>query len=85
MNFICTPQRNKLISNISHLISIKLLDLPLKDWDPTKYVKSWLRKGNHSTSDLRIKKKRKEELVCITHIELGQDRYYYRPIVLRMT
>lgn len=62
MNSICTPQRNKLnISNISQLMAIKALGLPLKYWDPTKYVKSWLRKGNHSACDLRVKRKRNEE------------------------
>ncbi|XP_015675691.1 E3 SUMO-protein ligase KIAA1586 homolog [Protobothrops mucrosquamatus] len=45
------------VSNISNTMTISLIGLPLKEWDPTPTVKRWLR-INHTADDARIKVKK---------------------------
>ncbi|XP_048356244.1 E3 SUMO-protein ligase KIAA1586-like [Sphaerodactylus townsendi] len=55
MNIICSETRSRLpVSNISNTMTISLLGLPLKEWDPTPTVKIWLT-INHTASDAQIK------------------------------
>ncbi|XP_044154702.1 E3 SUMO-protein ligase KIAA1586-like [Bufo gargarizans] len=58
MNNIATHERSRLtVSNISHLMTIKILGKPISSWGPEIYVKSWLRRNHHTATDLRVKKK----------------------------
>lgn len=62
MNIIATDQRNALlVSNISHLMTIKLIGKPISDWDPTPFVKLWLRQGHHTATDTRVRRKVKQD------------------------
>ena len=57
MNFICLYKRSRLtVGNISNIMIISLIGLPLKEWDPVPLVKRWLR-INHSADDTRVKQK----------------------------
>uniref|UniRef100_A0A8C6VDP2 HAT C-terminal dimerisation domain-containing protein n=1 Tax=Naja naja TaxID=35670 RepID=A0A8C6VDP2_NAJNA len=64
MNLICSQQRSRLtVSNITNLMTISVIGLPLKEWDPILTVKKWLR-GHHLTADdprMKIKKSASEE------------------------
>ncbi|XP_070599993.1 E3 SUMO-protein ligase KIAA1586 homolog [Erythrolamprus reginae] len=43
MNIICSEKKGHLtVSNISNILTISLIGLPLKEWDPTPTVKKWL-------------------------------------------
>ena len=56
MNLVATNLRNKLlVENISSLMFIKLTCPPLKNWNPSPYVITWLRK-HRSADDQRVKK-----------------------------
>ena len=58
MNVIYSDKRSRLlVENVSNLMTIDLLGLPQKEWDPTSSVKLWLRQ-NHSADDSRVKQKR---------------------------
>ena len=57
MNLIYTDKRGGLVvKNVSNLMIINLIGLPLHLWNPTPSVKRWLRR-NHSANDNRIKTK----------------------------
>lgn len=62
MNLIITPARNSLsTSNVSALLFVKLVGLPLSKFEPLKYVKSWLSKGHHlgeDTNSRRLEKRK---------------------------
>ena len=54
MNVIYGDKRSRLlVENVSNLMSIDLLGLPLEEYDPTSSVRSSLRK-NHSADDSRV-------------------------------
>uniref|UniRef100_A0ABM5GK37 LOW QUALITY PROTEIN: E3 SUMO-protein ligase KIAA1586 homolog n=1 Tax=Pogona vitticeps TaxID=103695 RepID=A0ABM5GK37_9SAUR len=58
MNIICSEKRSRLtVSNISNIMVINLIGLPLKEWNPTPTVQRWLR-VNHTADDARIKAKK---------------------------
>ncbi|XP_063805906.1 E3 SUMO-protein ligase KIAA1586-like [Pseudophryne corroboree] len=58
MNIICSEKRSRLtVSNISNIMIISLIGLPLKEWNPTPTVQRWLR-VNHTADDARIKAKK---------------------------
>uniref|UniRef100_A0A8C6XSE7 DUF4371 domain-containing protein n=1 Tax=Naja naja TaxID=35670 RepID=A0A8C6XSE7_NAJNA len=43
MNIICSEGRSRLtVSNITNLLTISLIGLPLQEWDPVPIVKKWL-------------------------------------------
>ena len=61
MNAIYSDKRSRLmVENVSNLMTIDLLGLPQKEWDPTSSVKLWLRQ-NQSADDSRVKQKRAKE------------------------
>ncbi|XP_058032475.1 E3 SUMO-protein ligase KIAA1586-like isoform X3 [Ahaetulla prasina] len=58
MNIICSRKRTRLtVSNISNTMTISLIGLPPKEWDPTPTVKRWLR-IHRSADDARVKVKK---------------------------
>ena len=55
MNVIYGDKRSRLlVENVSNLMTIDLLVLPLEEYDPTSSVRSWLWQ-NHSADDSRVK------------------------------
>ena len=57
MNTIMSTRRSRLIiSNVSNIMTIAMIGKQFKDWDPTPFVQSWLRKHN-SADDTRVKHK----------------------------
>ena len=61
MNVIYGDKRSRLlVENVSNLMTIDLLGLPLEEYDPTSSVRSWLRQ-NHSADDSRVKLKKAKE------------------------
>jgi hypothetical protein len=55
MDSICNEKRNKLtVTNISSFLTISLVGLPFKLWDPVPVVNKWLVR-NHSADDTRVK------------------------------
>ena len=48
-----------MIENVTNLMTINLIGLPLNSWDTYSSVKKWLRK-NHSADDSRVKRKEKD-------------------------
>ncbi|XP_034286848.2 E3 SUMO-protein ligase KIAA1586-like [Pantherophis guttatus] len=58
MNTICSEKRSHLsVSNISNIMTISLIGLPLKEWDPTPTVEKWLR-INHTADDAQLNMKK---------------------------
>jgi hypothetical protein len=58
MNFIISNRRSRLIiRNVANSMVINLLGKPLVKWDPSPYVKTWLRK-HRSADDKRVKTKK---------------------------
>ena len=52
MNLIATPSRASLLTKIiSSLLFVRLVGPPLKLFDPTKYVDSWILRGRRSAID----------------------------------
>ena len=52
MNLIATPCRASLLTKIiSSLLFVRLVGPPLKLFDPTKYVDSWILRGRRSAID----------------------------------
>ncbi|GAB6022321.1 hypothetical protein CHUAL_014186 [Chamberlinius hualienensis] len=47
----------KIVDNISHLITVKLIGKPLEVWDATPFVESWFQRGHHTVTDVNVKKK----------------------------
>ena len=61
MNVIYSDKRSRLlVENVSNLMTIDLLGLPQKEWDPTPSVKLWLCQ-NYSADDSCVKQKRVKE------------------------
>jgi len=53
MNLICSPLRSCLsVVHMSSLLFISTVGPPLEEWKPLDYVKSWLAKGRHASTDL---------------------------------
>ena len=53
MNLICSPLRSCLsVAHMSSLLFISTVCPPLEEWNPLMYVKSWLAKGRHASTDL---------------------------------
>jgi hypothetical protein len=58
MNTIITPKRNRLeIANVSSLMFANVLGPPITMFNPTEYVRNWLRRGNHASSDTQSVKR----------------------------
>ena len=58
MNVLYSDKRSRLlVENVSNMMTIDLLGLPQKEWDPTSSVKLLLRQ-NHSADDSRVKQKK---------------------------
>jgi hypothetical protein len=56
MNFIVTPFRSSLLTKTtSAVMFIKIVEPPLSQFDPTKFVESWLLLGHHSPIDTKRK------------------------------
>ena len=61
MNVIYSDKTSRLlVENVSNLMTIDLLCLPQKEWDPTSSVKLWLRQ-NHSADESCVKQKKVKE------------------------
>ena len=61
MNIIVSDKRARLIvKNVSNLLTINMIGLPLELWDATSAAKAWLRK-NHSADDSRVKSKKAKD------------------------
>uniref|UniRef100_A0A2H6NIH8 HAT C-terminal dimerisation domain-containing protein n=1 Tax=Micrurus carvalhoi TaxID=3147026 RepID=A0A2H6NIH8_9SAUR len=57
MNLICSEKKSLLtVSNITNLMTISLIGLPLKEWDPTLTAERWL-KVNQTADDSQLKMK----------------------------
>uniref|UniRef100_A0A2D4LSF5 KRAB domain-containing protein n=1 Tax=Micrurus spixii TaxID=129469 RepID=A0A2D4LSF5_9SAUR len=57
MNIICSQNTSHLtVSNISNIMTISLIGLPLKEWDPTLTAERWL-KVNQTADDAQLKMK----------------------------
>ena len=70
MNVIYSDKRSRLlVENVSNLMTIDLLGLPQKEWDPTSSVKLWLCQ-NHSADDSCVKQKRVVVVVCHDQVRL---------------
>ncbi|XP_013916028.1 PREDICTED: uncharacterized protein KIAA1586-like [Thamnophis sirtalis] len=55
MNIICSEKRSSLtVSDISNVMTISLIGLPLKEWDPTSTVKRWLRENHMADYGVKI-------------------------------
>lgn len=62
MNEIITPLRSSLnISTVSALLFINCVGLPLTEFRPEKYVRSWLAKGGHAADD-NVSRKRDKKI-----------------------
>jgi hypothetical protein len=62
MNLIVTPARSSLsIRTITSLIFIKIVEPPLTQFDPIKYVRLWLLRGHHSAVDTKSKERKRTE------------------------
>jgi hypothetical protein len=62
MNLIVTPARSSLsIKTITSLLFIKIVEPPLTQFDPTKYVRLWLLQGQHSAVDTKSKERKRTE------------------------
>lgn len=62
MNLIVTPNRASLLTTtISGLLFIRVNGPPLRCFDPSKYVDSWLLRGRHAATDVRSKERSREE------------------------
>ena len=58
MNLIATPSRASLLTKtISSLLFVRLVGPPLKLFDPTKYVDSWIPRGRQSAIDRNSKER----------------------------
>lgn len=58
MNDILTPIRNSLsIDTVLDLIFVHNNGLPLTEWDPSNFVRSWLAKGRRSAEELASRKR----------------------------
>jgi hypothetical protein len=52
MNTIISPTRNRLqIDHAGSVMFISIIGPPIHIFNPEKYVKNWLRRGNHAASD----------------------------------
>ncbi|XP_030046369.1 E3 SUMO-protein ligase KIAA1586-like [Microcaecilia unicolor] len=61
MNLIVTPSRSSLlVTTISALMFIKIVGPPLTQFDPTKYVQSWMLRGHRSAIDTRSKQRNRD-------------------------
>ncbi|XP_060546197.1 E3 SUMO-protein ligase KIAA1586-like [Pantherophis guttatus] len=69
MNLICSESRSRLaVSNLTNLMTISIIGLPLPKWDPIPAVKKWFREHHHSANDpcIKCKKSGSEENVTGT-------------------
>lgn len=58
MNLIATPSRASLLTKtVSSLLFVRLVGPPLKQFDPTKYVDSWILRGRRSAVDKNSKER----------------------------
>ena len=63
MNLIITPTRASLMTKtVSSLLFIRLVGPSLTQFDPTKYVASWLLRGRHSAVDTQSKERNRDNL-----------------------
>ena len=61
INIIYSDKRARLIvKNVTNLLTINMIDLPLELWDATSAAKAWLRQ-NHSADDSRVKSKKAKD------------------------
>lgn len=61
MNLIATPSRASLLTKtISSLLFVRLVGPPLKLFDPTKYVDSWILRGRRSAIDRNSKERNRD-------------------------
>ena len=61
MYIIYSDKRARLIvKNVSNLLTINMIGLPLELWDATSAAKAWLRK-NHSADDSKVKSKKAKD------------------------
>ncbi|KAJ8874523.1 hypothetical protein PR048_025383 [Dryococelus australis] len=62
MNIIITPDRAAhLTQTIKNIMFIRIVGPPLRSFEPSKYVKTWLLRGRHSAIDTNSKSKTKDE------------------------
>ncbi|XP_015277122.1 PREDICTED: uncharacterized protein KIAA1586-like [Gekko japonicus] len=62
MNLIVTPERSSLkVKTITSLLFIRIVGPPLKLFDPTKFVRTWLLQGHRSASDTQSKTRKRVE------------------------
>jgi hypothetical protein len=71
MNTILSPKRNRLqIENASCLMFLSVMGPPIHTFNPTPYVKNWLRRGCHSASDTQSIKRALPDVTqeCYAHV-----------------
>lgn len=62
LNLIVTPQRSSLlIDTTRNLLFIRIVGPPLTNFNPDKYVNTWLLKGRRAATDTRCKERDREE------------------------
>ena len=69
MNLIITPTRASLLTRtVSALLYIRLVGPPLRSFDPTRYVDSWILSGRRSAVTTNSKK-RSRDLECDDNLD----------------
>ena len=67
MNLIITPTRASLLTRtVSALLYIRLVGPPLRRFDPTRYVDSWILSGRRSAVTTNSKKRSRDILSVMT-------------------
>jgi len=72
MNLICTPHRTAI--TVKHMASLMMISIPaspIEQWHSMAYVKTWLSKGRHATTDFgKVRSKQEKQKVAAGRVAM---------------